>query len=276
MVPCTANWRLTLAKLDLTFRVAPANNWAMVHAPDRVQPISMSGDADGNSTQTPAPDRNELHSFLPAGGRRPGAAMNADLPAALTFVFVTTLTPGPNNILSASMGALYGYRRTVPFLLGITSGFLVIMLVCTTISSALSRFLQAAAPLLRFLGAVYILWLAFCVCRSSSRLFERNRDTEPLRYWNGLTLQLVNVKASFFGVTVYSIFLIPLFFESPLFMWSPLLLSLVAFITTSAWALGGHAIQQWLKTPRRAHAFGITLAGALVYTALSLVGLFTW
>ena len=46
----------------------------------------------------------------------------------ISFVIVTTFTPGPNNISSAAMGVAYGYRRTIPYLFGIASGFFLVML----------------------------------------------------------------------------------------------------------------------------------------------------
>ena len=198
--------------------------------------------------------------------------MGVDVPTTLTFVIVTTFTPGPNNILSASMGALYGYRRTAPFLLGITGGFLAVMVACATLSSALNAFLPRATTVLRFIGAAYILWLAVGVYRSSGRLLENGNGAKPLRFWNGLTLQLVNPKAAAYGLTVYSVFLVSILGQPFTLVWSPIALALVAFTAISMWAFGGQAIRRWLRTPGRARALGVVLAAALVYTALDLAG----
>ena len=56
------------------------------------------------------------------------------------------------RILSGSLGALLGYRRALPFLLGITSGLLIIMLICATLSSAMSTCLPTVTPYVRVLG----------------------------------------------------------------------------------------------------------------------------
>ena len=128
--------------------------------------------------------------------------MEFDLTAMLVFVFVTTFTPGPNNLLSASMGALYGYRKTLPFLFGIMAGFLSIMVLSATISTALRSFLPSATPVLRIFGAAYILYLAFGIYRGSGALLERPADARPLPFWTGLMLQFVNPKAIFYGLTI--------------------------------------------------------------------------
>ncbi len=54
--------------------------------------------------------------------------MNIDMIPLISFVIVTTFTPGPNNISSAAMGVTYGYWRTIPYLFGIASGFFLVML----------------------------------------------------------------------------------------------------------------------------------------------------
>lgn len=198
--------------------------------------------------------------------------MHFDLTATLVFVFVTTFTPGPNNILSASMGALYGYRRTLPFLAGVVCGFVIIMTLSATLSSALKSFLPSAAPVMRYLGAAYILWLAFGVYRNSGALLDRHVDARPLPFLTGLTLQFVNPKGVFFGLTIYSTFLAPFSSDFRLLLVAPLALAPVTFAGISTWALGGQAIRGWIDSPAKARIVGIILALSLAYTALDVLG----
>lgn len=174
------------------------------------------------------------------------------------------------------MGGLYGYRRSLPFLMGIANGFFLTMLACATLSSVLNAYLPVLEPTLKLLGTGYILWLAYGVYKSSSKLLEKETDTKPLRYWNGMALQLVNPKAAFFGLTVYAVFLTPILDEPLTFLWTPLVLATITFTAISTWALGGQVIHRWLGTPVRAKAFGTMLALALVYTALDLSGVLPW
>jgi cysteine/O-acetylserine efflux protein len=156
----------------------------------------------------------------------------------------------------------------------VTSGFLIIMLACATLSSLLGRVLPAATPWLRGVGSVYILWLAFSVYRNSDRLLSDPGRSKPLRFLNGFALQFVNPKAAFFGLTVYSAFLQPWLGTSSALRWSPLVLASVTFAAVSTWALGGHLVRTWINTPGRARALGVILALALVYTAVDLSGVF--
>ena len=75
-----------------------------------------------------------------------------NLTAFLLYVFVTTFTPGPNNLMAMSNAIQYGYRRVLGFLAGMTVGFALIMLASGLLNVALvqilpqTRFWQMAAP----------------------------------------------------------------------------------------------------------------------------------
>ncbi|MFO7848333.1 MAG: LysE family transporter, partial [Spirochaetia bacterium] len=90
------------------------------------------------------------------------------LPAFLSYVFVTTFTPGPNNVSSASMGTNYGYRKTLRYIFGILSGFSMIMLLSGLVTESLIRFLPRLESVLRVLGALYMVYLAVIILKASS------------------------------------------------------------------------------------------------------------
>lgn len=92
--------------------------------------------------------------------------MNIDMVPLISFVIVTTFTPGPNNISSASSGLMYGYKKSFNYLVGIASGFFVVMIACAYLSSALLAVIPVAERYLRWIGACYILWLAIGTLRS--------------------------------------------------------------------------------------------------------------
>ena len=132
--------------------------------------------------------------------------MPLNLFAFFSFVFVTTFTPGPNNISSASMGVLYGHKQTRQYRLGIAVGFFLLMLLCGWISTALLRVFPPIENVLRFVGAAYILWLAYETLRASYTFEE---GAQPLLGFNrGLWLQILNPKVIVYGLTLYTTFLV--------------------------------------------------------------------
>ena len=76
--------------------------------------------------------------------------MNIEMIPLISFVIVTTFTPGLNNISSASMGVMYGYKGTFIYLVGIASGFFFVMIACAYLSSALLAIIPVAERYLRW------------------------------------------------------------------------------------------------------------------------------
>lgn len=188
----------------------------------------------------------------------------------LSFVLITTFSPGPNNISSASMGVLYGYRKTLRYLTGITFGFAGIMLLCGLISSALLRALPSFEVVLRVVGACYILWLAYETLRASYSFGNGNQML--LGFTKGLLLQVLNPKVIVYGLTLYSSFLDSIAKRPLGLVVSALLLAGMAFCSTSTWALFGSTIRAFLHRPKVQRAVNLILALLLVYTAVELSG----
>ena len=97
------------------------------------------------------------------------------LPLAI-FATVTSITPGPNNILLTASGANFGFRRTVPHMIGISIGFLSLIIVSGLGVGALVAATPWLHGALKIIGAGYLVWLAWQLARAgtseSSRPFE--------------------------------------------------------------------------------------------------------
>ena len=189
----------------------------------------------------------------------------------VSFVLVTTFTPGPNNISSASMGVMYGYRETLTYLAGIASGFFVVMIVCAYLSAIVLTVMPSAQQYLRWIGAGYILWLALGIFQSGHSTAES--DTTAKAFTKGFLLQLLNPKVAVFGLTLYSTFLAPISDRIEYLFLSAVSFAFTAFIATSTWALFGAAIKQQLRNDRFRKTINLILSLLLVYTAIELAGM---
>ncbi len=197
--------------------------------------------------------------------------MNPELLTLISFVLITTYTPGPNNISAASMGVLYGYKRTLPYLLGMVSGFFVMLTLSGLVSSFLLEQIPAFETILRIAGALYILWLAWHTLKASYTFNEE--EQKPLGFIQGFLLQVLNVKVIVYGLTLYGTFLankIPSFFHLVL---SAALFASVGFTSVTLWTLFGAGIRKYLNRPKVRKIINITLALLLVYTAVDISGL---
>ena len=185
----------------------------------------------------------------------------------LAYVFVTTFTPGPNNIMAMTNGVRLGYRRALGFLLGMTSGFFVIMLISGLLNVVLVGLLPTVKGWLTLLGAAYMLYLAVHILLSKPADEEEPTGLRLDTFQAGFGLQFVNLKGILYGVTVFATFIVQSY-QNPwiVSLFAPLL-ALIGFTAVSTWALGGSLFRPWLTKYYR--PFNAVMAGLLVYTAVA-------
>jgi cysteine/O-acetylserine efflux protein len=181
------------------------------------------------------------------------------------------ITPGPNNITGASMGILHGYRKSMKYVLGVAAGFFIIMVLSGLLSGFLLKFIPGFESIIRVLGALYILWMAIGLLRSS--LVKGNTEQSLLGFSKGLFLQFFNPKVMVLGLTLYASFLAPLTRNYAWLALSASVLGCLAFVITSIWTLAGSVLFQNLKKPIVLKIVNSALALLLVYTAIELSGI---
>ena len=161
----------------------------------------------------------------------------------LTFLLITTLTPGPNNLSCISMGVQHGYKRSLVYIIGIVFGIFVQSLIAGFISNKLLNLFPGFETILRLIGAAYIVWLA--VITFNSKYCSDNNGVIPLGFKDGFILQFLNPKAIFFVLTVYTAYLQPILGNFLLVFLAALLLGLRSFLVNSTWAVFGSAIRRF-------------------------------
>jgi len=189
-----------------------------------------------------------------------------DLLSFLSVVFITTFTPGPNNIMSMCNASKYGFRKSFRFNLGIFAGFLIIMALCTVFSATLSAVIPGLKPYMQLAGALYILWLAWKTYKSKPGTAEERAGINTFQ--SGFLLQFVNPKVILYGITLISTFVIPYYDSLPQLMGFSVFLATVGFISTCCWALFGSLFQKLLTVHSR--QVNAVMALMLVYCAASL------
>ncbi len=195
-----------------------------------------------------------------------------NLVTLIPYVFITTFTPGPNNISCAATAARWGLSRTWSYLFGITTGFLVLLSLCGAFSGLLMRVLPWLQAYMRWVGAAYILWLAYGIARSDTS--GGIGSASSLRgFAKGFVLQFVNPKAILYGVTLYTAFLSPILARPvPVFI-SAVFFAVIGFSSLLTWAVFGLGIERFLQSPAHRKIMNGCFALLLVYTAAGVAGL---
>lgn len=194
--------------------------------------------------------------------------MSTDFFAALSFVFISTFTPGPNNISSAAVGALHGFQKTIHYLVGISVGFFIMMLIFALASASILSLFPGLETVLRYVGAAYMLYLAYGILKASYT-FE-STDAKPLGFTSGFLLQVFNPKLIVYALTLFSTFFAPIAAQPGQLIITVLLLTLVSLCSVAVWAAFGSIIKRYMQNPRAQLILNVGLSLFLVYTALEL------
>ncbi|MEQ8968224.1 MAG: LysE family translocator [Azospirillaceae bacterium] len=186
------------------------------------------------------------------------------LASLIVFALVGTLTPGGATILIAASGARFGFRSSLPLLLGIVIGLASLVALA---GAGIGTLLQSAPALqtaMRIAGSAYFLWLASKIARAGSPNLDRGDAAEPETVISGLVLLWLNPKGWTMALGASAAYseLAP----------SPATLALVmggvfacaAGLALTFWCAGGLMLSRLLTTDRQWRILNITLALLLI------------
>lgn len=194
--------------------------------------------------------------------------MWTDLLPLMTYCFVMSSTPGPNNVMLATSGAMFGYRRALPQIFGTNSGVAVqTYITCVGLGSLFVAF-PILHQILRVTGAVYLVFLAW---KLSAISLGDAREAQPLSFTQAALFQAVNPKSWVKAITLASVFM-PVGLSAPV---GALLVAVVGLIigfpSASMWALFGVAIRRLLTDPLKRRIFNLSMGAMLVVLAVSFL-----
>ena len=180
----------------------------------------------------------------------------------LLFAFVTSITPGPNNLMLLTSGVNFGFRRSIPHMFGIGSGFFTLLIGVGCGLGALIEAMPVLYTVLKFAGGAYLLYLAYKIAmsRSISNVDSRAR---PMTFVEAAAFQWINPKAWVMAVTAMATY------TSPEAYFTTMMIVGIAFAvdnipSVSSWAAFGQIMRGWLADPVRLKWFNIIMAVLLV------------
>jgi threonine/homoserine/homoserine lactone efflux protein len=181
--------------------------------------------------------------------------------ALIGFAFVTSITPGPNNMMLIASGANFGFWRTVPHMLGISLGHTAMTLIVGLGLAGIVQQEPRILVVLKWVSVAYLLWLAWKLANAAAP-GSATTGARPMTFLGAALFQWVNPKAwtmSLGAVTAYA--------TNP----TPLTVALIATTfavinlpSVSVWTLAGQELRRWLTSPTRLTVFNWTMAALLV------------
>ncbi len=188
--------------------------------------------------------------------------------ALVGFAFVTSVTPGPNNMMLLASGVNFGLRRTVPHMLGISVGHSVMVFLVGLGVAGVFLAHPLALTALKVAAVGYMLWLAWEIARSGAP-GEGRAVGQPMTFLQAAAFQWVNPKAWAMALGAVAAYV-----PAP----SVGAYALVAVVfagvnlpSVSLWAAAGQGLRRWLEGPGRLRLFNWGMAGLLVLSLWPVV-----
>ena len=209
-------------------------------------------------------------------------------------MLVSSATPGPNNTMLMASGVHFGYRRTLPHVMGVQGGFgFMLIAVGLGLHAVLAQF-PAFYDAVRFAGAAYMVWMAWSLASARPQIAAHEAPpqaeanalsdqaaaaegvqalpqagdsaltaAQPLGFWGAVLFQWVNPKAWVMAVTIMSAYVPP---GAGLLQIAPLglLFAVLGFPCSSVWVGFGSALRSYLQDPFRMRVFNGSMAAALL------------
>lgn len=193
-----------------------------------------------------------------------------NLISVLLFAISTTLTPGPNNVMLMNSGLNYGFKRSIPHLLGVAIGFPIMFIILALGFGAIFMKYAIIKTILKILGSAYLLYLSYKILFSENQQESANLDAMPFTFMGAVLFQWVNPKAWLMAISAISLYSLSAnYFTSAGLM--GFLFFLVCIPCAGAWLWMGNNIKQYLKTDLHAHIFNFCMSAALVASVAMII-----
>lgn len=189
------------------------------------------------------------------------------------FVFVVSVTPGPNNAMLLASGANHGFRRSIPQLLGIAFGCVAMLVAAALGVGEAFRAAPVLHDVLRVAGGAYLLWLAWAIARSGAESKDAGMvpgARRPIGFVQSALFQWVNPKAWIMTIGAVGAYA-PREASAADVLALAAVMAAVGLPSAGIWAGFGVAMRPLLAEPRRLRLFNLAMAALLVLSLASLL-----
>jgi threonine/homoserine/homoserine lactone efflux protein len=186
-----------------------------------------------------------------------------------TYAFVMSITPGPNNVMLTASGATFGFRRTIPHILGISFGVSVELLaVCAGLGAVFARWPELQS-LLRWIGALYLLYLGVRLL-GSGPAGDRS-SPRPVTFLEAALFQFLNPKAWIMTLTAATVFMPHDLGVLQTAAYMLFVMVIMNMPSIAVWASFGSSLRRFLERPASRMGFNAAMAVALATTGVIMV-----
>ena len=188
--------------------------------------------------------------------------------ALATFCFVSSITPGPNNLMLLSSGLNFGFTRSLGHMFGIALGFSFMVLLVGIGLGQLFQLYPFATTILKWLSIAYLAYLAYQIANSQS--FENvDNQSNPFNFLQAALFQWVNPKAWTMALSVNAVYAAEQTLSSMLLVSGVFLI--INLPAICCWLLLGKGIKRFITSPMKIKFFNWLMASLLVASFIPML-----
>lgn len=191
------------------------------------------------------------------------------LAALFLFCLVSTVTPGPNNLMVMASGANFGYQRTLPHMFGIAIGFALMTLLVGVGMMQIFDLFPVTHTVLTVVSVAYLLWLAWKIANAAPPESSPDSTARPLSFFQAAAFQWVNPKAWTMAISAITVYAADRDVLSILIVAG--MFAAVCIPCVSVWTVMGQQLRRLLTNPARLRVFNWTMAALLVASLVPMI-----
>jgi threonine/homoserine/homoserine lactone efflux protein len=159
-------------------------------------------------------------------------------------------TPGPNNMMLVYSGATFGFKRTLPHLLGIIAGTCILNFVAVLGLKPQINQRPQLMLLLKITGSVWLVIIGWKMANASNSLADREQS-KPMPFMSAALFQFANPKAITATLALVSLVLVAIEANASLLWIIVMIIPPLSFLSIIPWVLAGQAIRRFLSSELR-------------------------
>ncbi len=181
------------------------------------------------------------------------------------FAFVSSITPGPNNLMLMASGANFGFRRTLPHMLGVNLGFILMIFLVGMGLIKIFDLYPISYTILKIFSVVYLSYLAYKIATATPPK-DAEKQGKPFTFLQAAAFQWVNPKAWVMSMGAITLFAASKELSAILML--VLVFGIVNLPSISGWTILGQQMRHWLDSPKRLRIFNYSMAALLIASLL--------
>jgi threonine/homoserine/homoserine lactone efflux protein len=196
----------------------------------------------------------------------------SDLTSIFMFMFIMVITPGPNNIMMLTSGLNFGYKKTIPHMLGVAIGFSLMVLGVGLGLGVLFMEFPLIADIIKLISIMYLFYIAYKIATNTSINTKNDgvNEGKPFTFIQICFFQLINSKAWIMVLTAVSLFTDGNENTKKVIVIA-IVTILVSIISTNTWTLGGVALKKFINNSKKLKIFNYFMAVLLIFSVLPFV-----